>query len=537
MEPSNGLVLDSLSAFRHSLPLAHLQTVSGLGLVVALVAVPLTTVFLWFTASWAASPLRKYPGPFLAGYTNLWRLAQVKSGDYHLVIKKLHEKYGPVVRIGPNTLDLDYPELIKTIYGTDGKWHKTEFYHNNSTMINGKIVYHMFSTTDQAEHARMKRPIVKYYSLSSVLGMEPIMDKVVGAFCKQLDNRFVSGPSGPKECDLGEWIAFYAWDHISSVTFSQSWGYMDKGHDFDNTIAVADRALDYFSAVGQMPWLDYVLDKNPVVRIGPPNLGNATRIAFESLVARLQGKDQSYDPKTPDYLQHFIDSKSTHPDLVDDGTIMGYLLVNILAGADTTAITLRAIFYFSLKQPDVYRRLEAEVRAAGIDRDHAAPYSVARQIPYLEAIVRESMRLHPSVSMLLERYVPDAGLVLPDGSHVPAGAAVGLNAYITGRNKSVWGDDADEFRPERWLRDEAKGETEEAYRLRMQRFNAADLSFGGGSRICAGRNLALVEIYKIVATLVNRYDIALADPNKVWTVWNSWFPRQKGIITTLKMRK
>ncbi len=60
----------------------------------------------------------------LAGYTNLWRLALVRGGKYHTDIKKLHEKFGPVVRIGPNLLDLDYPELIKTLYSTDGKWHK-----------------------------------------------------------------------------------------------------------------------------------------------------------------------------------------------------------------------------------------------------------------------------------------------------------------------------------------------------------------------------------------------------------------------------
>lgn len=46
------------------------------------------------------------------------------SGNYQERIKKLHDKYGPVVRIGPNLLDLDYPELIKTIYSTDGKWLK-----------------------------------------------------------------------------------------------------------------------------------------------------------------------------------------------------------------------------------------------------------------------------------------------------------------------------------------------------------------------------------------------------------------------------
>lgn len=134
-----------------------------------------------------------------------------------------------------------------------------------------------------------------------------------------------------------------------------------------------------FAAVGQMPFLDFLLDKNPVMRVGPPNLANVTRISLEHLIARLQGKDPNYDPKVPDFLQHFVDAKNTNPDLVNDGIIMGYLLVNLLAGADTTAITIRAIFYYALHKPDVYRKLEEEVLAAGLGK--VAPYNAARALP------------------------------------------------------------------------------------------------------------------------------------------------------------
>ncbi|KAK3294499.1 cytochrome P450 [Chaetomium fimeti] len=519
--------LESPLLLRQGLVLLNAPAVSWLA---AALVLPLTLV-AWFTVSWASSPLRKYPGPFLAGFTNLWRVAQVQSGSYHLRMKKLHEQYGPVVRIGPNLLDLDYPELIKTIYTTDGKWRKTEFYENNSAMVNGKQTFHMFSTTDQAEHARMKRPVAKYFSLGHVLALEPHMDTVITDLMKNLDDRFVNPK---KTCDLGEWVGFYAWDLISSATFSRRFGYMDAGHDFDQTISIADKALDYFSAVGQIPWVDYLLDKNPVMRIGPPNLSNITRISLESLIARMQGKDTNFNPSMPDYLQHFLDSKVAHPELVDDGIIMGYLLVNMLAGADTTAITIRAVFYFCLRHPDTYRRLVAEVRAAGFDRDRPAPYAAARQLPYLEAVVREAMRLHPAVSMPLERYVPAEGLTLPDGRYVPAGAAVGLNAYVVGRNVGVWGEDAEAFRPDRWLQGE--GEADEDFKVRLQKMHAADLTFGGGSRICTGRNLALVEVYKIVATLVNRYEIDFEDPNKEWEVLCRWFARQKGLVTKISMR-
>ena len=310
---------------------------------------------------------------------------------------------------------------------------------------------------------------------------------------------------------------------------------MDAGCDFDKTIEIADKALDYFAAVGQMPWLDYVLDKNPVKRIGPPNLGNVTRIALESLIARSQGKDANFDPKTPDYLHHFLESKQANPDLVDDGKIMGYLLINLIAGADTTAITIRAIFHFCLRNPDAYERLVREVRAARFDTSEPVPYSAARQLPYLEAVVREGMRMHPGVGMLLERYVPQTGLTLPDGGFVPPGTAVGINPYVAGRNRSVYGDDADAFRPERWLR--AEGESEDAHKARLQRMNAADLTFGAGSRICIGRHLATVEVYKIVASLVNRYDIELEDPNCELKVTCSWFPRQRGLMAKLKLRE
>ncbi|KAF6810906.1 benzoate 4-monooxygenase cytochrome p450 [Colletotrichum plurivorum] len=498
---------------------------------VSAVLVPVLSIAVWWVVSYLASPLKKFPGPPLAAWTNLWRLQLVRTGSYHIKVKELHEKYGPVVRIGPNTLDLDLPGLIKTLYGTDGKWKKflTAF---GSTIINGKITYHLFSTTDQAEHARMKRPIVKYYSQSSVIGIEPLFNSVISDFCEHLENRFMSG-SAPTECDFGEWIGFYSWDANGAASFSQRFGYMDKGHDYDGTIAIADKALDYFAAVGQMPFLDFLLDKNPVKRIGPPNLANITRISLEHLIARLQGKDPNYDPNLPDFLQHFIESKETHPELVNDGVIMGYLLVNLLAGADTTAITIRAIFWYALHSPRVYKKLEEEILAA--DLADVASFTSARALPYLEAVVREATRMHPGVCMLLERYVPESGLTLPDGSFVPAGTAVGINPYVNGRNKTIWGEDVDTFRPERWL--QSAGESDEAYKERLRLYNASDLTFGGGSRVCIGRNVALLETYKIVPTLIRKYEIALVDPNSKWEVTGSWFPRQKGLNCYLKKRE
>lgn len=103
---------------------------------------------------------------------------------------------------------------------------------------------------------------------------------------------------------------------------------MNKGYDFDGTLSIGDQSIDYLGICGQMPWLDHWLDKNPIYPLGPPNLSNVTRIAVQRLTARLKGEDTSFKPEVPDFLQYFIESKDKHPDVVDEGTIIGYLLLN-----------------------------------------------------------------------------------------------------------------------------------------------------------------------------------------------------------------
>lgn len=163
-------------------------------------------------------------------------------------------------------------------------------------------------------------------------------------------------------------------------------------------------------------------------------------------------------------------------------------------------------------------------------------YKDVRAIPYVDAVVREALRVLPGVAMSMERYVPEGGHTLPNGDFLPGGTIIGVSPYITNRNRTVFGEDADKFRPERWLRDEAGGETEEAFQDRLTMMNKADLSFGGGSRGCIGKNLGLYQSYKVVATLVSLYDIELSEKAD-WKVICSWFPRQEGLRVRMKKRK
>ncbi|KAJ3546966.1 hypothetical protein NM208_g1739 [Fusarium decemcellulare] len=499
--------------------------------------IPFSTVSLWTIAAYFSSPLKKYPGPFLARFTRLWYLYQASTGDSHLVLEELHQKYGPIVRITPSIIDVDIPELIKTMFSIKGDWLKTPFYHGSSALVNGQIVLNLFSQTDPVKHRRERQPIAKHYSSAGISVLEPHMDKVVDQLCDQLEKRFMDGDNAGKVCNIGQWILFYTWDVVGAVTFSQPIGYLEKGYDFDGTLHNADKAMDYFTVVGTMPFLDRVFDKNPICHIGPPGFNTITGISIKHLVDRYQGNDKEYhNPETPDFLDKFIEAKNANPDNVDDAQIVSWLMVNMIAGADTTAITIRSSLYFGLKHPRVWKRLTDEILAAGFHGRTPPSYKEVKALPYVDAVVREALRMLPGVSMTMERYVPREGFTLPNGDYLPEGTIVGMSPYILARNRSIYGEDAEFFRPDRWLRDEANGETEEAFQKRLLLMNQTDLSFGGGSRICIGKHMGLFQTYKVLATLITLYEIELADANKEWKVINSWFPRQEGLEVKIRKR-
>lgn len=211
-------------------------------------------------------------------------------------------------------------------------------------------------------------------------------------------------------------------------------------------------------------------------------------------------------------------------------------MINMLAGADSTAIATRAVLYYVLKHPDVMRKMQEEVLATpGVSDDSPVAFRTARALTYTNATISEAMRMHPAIGMIMERYVPAEGLRLPDGSFVPAGTIVGMNPFIMNKNVVVFGQDADTFRPERWLQGE--NETTDEYHARLALMNNTDLTFGAGSRICIGRHIAIMQVFKVVATLIRRYRIELVEPEKEWHVVNSWFVRQTGLNVRLSRRR
>lgn len=216
---------------------------------------------------------------------------------------------------------------------------------------------------------------------------------------------------------------------------------------------------------------------------------------------RMQNLDAFKDKK--DFVNGFLAAKQEYPNLVGDNEVIGYMILNILGGADTLAICTKATFYYLLKSPAAKAKLVQELRDAKLPSP--APYKALENLPYLDACIKEGLRIHPVVGHILERVVPATGLTLPNGTILPPGTIVGTNPWIMHTDKRIFGDDAELYRPERWL--QSDNETTEAYSARLKKMKDADMSFGGGNRVCLGRPLALVELYKIVSFMFGSYDV------------------------------
>lgn len=199
-----------------------------------------------------------------------------------------------------------------------------------------------------------------------------------------------------------------------------------------------------------------------------------------------------------DFLESFLQAHADDPQLVDTRQVLSYANTNVFAGSDTTAITLRAILYYMLQNAHVMQRVRGEIDAVVGARDcNAQPvsYAESNQMPYFQAVMKEAMRMHPAVGLLLERVVPGEGMQVA-GQWLPGGTVVGICPWVLHRDQRVFGPDADSFRPERWLEADAdalKTMQRSNLTVRLPRWDARFVL----TRIslAPGRGLASVSIY------------------------------------------
>ncbi|KAK4099266.1 cytochrome P450 [Parathielavia hyrcaniae] len=483
-----------------------------------------------------ASPLRKYPGPFLASVTRLWKVKSAASGRTHLDHIALHRRYGPVVRVAPGEVSVSSPEAARALLSAGRRFFKTPFYGVFPPPENPDI----FTETREDVHAVKKRVANVPYGMAAMQQLSPFIDDAIELLMTKIDEHIVlaGGNSGRGGVvfDLGDYLHYFAFDVLGEVAFSRSFGFLAEGRDVDDAIKTIDRSQMYNGIIGQVPELDHLLRRNPLWQFIPwLSTKNAliTRMALEEMARRQPfhkdnggGLLRSGDGRQ-DLMASLIQGHLKDPEKFGEGDVFAVAHGAIFAGSDSTASTMQSFFWHILDDRRVYQllvhELEDAVRAGSIPADGNLSWNQSQNLPYLQACLKEAMRVRPAVGLNITRLVPPEGAEL-DGHFFPGGTSVACNGWVLHRDRDVFGQDADDFRPERWLEDEERAR-------RMERYM---FQFGGGSHLCIGRNLALLEINKVVPRLLRDYRFELAHPGRPLKANASFFVVQTGLEVYVK---
>ena len=345
------------------------------------------------------------------------------------------------MRTAPNELSFSTSAAANTIFQVGKGFHKTDFYGVFPPPENPDI----FTETREHVHGIKKRYAATPYSMATMQQSTNRIEDTERLLISKID-KFADGR---QECDLGEWLHFFAFDVLGEVAFSQNFGFLEAGLDVDNAIKTIDDSQTYNGIVGQIPILDHFLRRNPLWHYIPfLSTSNAliTRTAQGQLAKR---RDPENKTEYRDLLNSLIDAQRQNPDKLSHGDVFAIAHGAIFAGSDSTASTMQSFSWNVLANKHVYDKLIEEIVSAELS-DMVTFDEAQKNLPYFQACLKEAMRLQPAVGLNITRKVPVGGAVI-DGVNVPGGTEVAVNGWVLHRDESVWGDDADVFRPERWI--------------------------------------------------------------------------------------
>ncbi|CEL62204.1 hypothetical protein RSOLAG1IB_10286 [Rhizoctonia solani AG-1 IB] len=490
---------------------------------------------------------RRFPGPPLAGFTNWWMSRVVRTGHHSEIVQQLHARYGTFARLGPNHISISDPDALEIVYGQG--LPKSDFYHAFQNPPKNDI----FNTCDRAEHSRKRKRLASVFSAQNVLAFEPRVRGQIQQLCAQWDLRCkeaargVSGANwsakdGRAILDICGQISYLAVDVIGDLALGSSFGLIQAQKDSSLSIESVDSSGEPQRGVIEIPivktiargsisalgiavfpvWAHKFLRYLPWNLVGLFDTLKFIDLATTSLHARIKrGPKEIFEDgkRSVDIMDKLLEYEDEgEPLSMDELTAEAMIL--LIGGSDTTSNTLGCLFYYLAICPEIRKKLQAELDQHVPCKvseelknkevlefslsDTVVHYEDVKNLPYLNACLKEALRIQSPVATGLPRVVPPGKTITISGQTFTEGCVISVPLY-TINHSGIWGNDAAEFRPERWLEDESGS------------LNKYFQPFSLGPRACIGRNLAHMDLILIAATLARRYEIEATPTTKLVT--------------------
>ncbi|KAJ9616543.1 hypothetical protein H2200_000262 [Cladophialophora chaetospira] len=437
-----------------------------------------TAYNLWF------HPLRKIPGPPLARVSRLW----ARIGNFHgrksERIHAAHEQYGPVVRVGPNEISFANPDAVHEIY-TSSSFVKEETFYRAKRMFTEN---HMFAFRDPEAHKQRRKMLARGFSQAAMLDFESNLSTKIQALLSQWQLR----TKDRTPIDIYSWCHWLGFDTVYHLMFDEDPGSVTAGQPHE--------VMRYISAWRPtFIWKEFIPQLETWGPSVPGPLGDMFRLVrtWKVLAMNIIRGCRLKDTKTPFLRSALNDVDPALGRPLTDSELAEECMGGMFGGSGTTANTFLFLVWAVSRDARIQSKLRQELVEAFPDPIAVPDYTTCSKLPYLSAVIDETLRRYPTIVATLPRTAKEE--VMIQGVHVPQGTIVGTQNYTIHRDRDAF-PQPEVFSPERWLDDD-----KDMQQLRKKAFTA----FGVGSRKCIGINLAQLELWKLVAAFFRRFECSI----------------------------
>lgn len=494
------MISDLLGLWR-SIPLSQL----GIAAALLAILVPLCQ----FIYNVTLHPLAGYPGPLLHGGSYIPSAISRIRGRPIEKMHELHEKYGPVVRFTPNEITYISAQAWKDIYAH--RKGQEQIPPNPSYGVREVSFFGSYGLVWEVnphEHARRRRLISEGFSDKSLREQEPIIRKYVDLLMQRMRE------NAGTVINLNAWFNYTTFDIIGDLTFGEPFDCLKNSrlHPWINFLFSQLHMMLYGQITAEMGVLGTLIEALAPQRLKDDVLKHAALTKDKVDRRRMRSTNR------PDFMTNILQEASKEslelslPKLYADSNIL------VIAGSETSATLLSAAAFNLMRNPHTLHRLQTEIRSA-YAFEHDITFETVSKLPYLGAVLNESLRIHPPLPAAIHRQVPTGGTMI-DGRFVPEGTTVHVPQWPAFRSKSNF-TDPHSFIPERWL----PGEMEE--RFAGDNWDVFQ-PFSTGARNCIGRSLAYMETRLVLSKLIWNFDMELMEDSVTWDDMRVFVLWQKG---------
>lgn len=352
-------------------------------------------------------PLSKYPGPRLwIAFPITKSLAQLK-GRLDFEIRKHHERYGPVVRLGPNELSFTTAAAWKDIYG-HGHAELPKYFPSGIGKDGGSTIIN----SDPKDHFRFRRAMLPAFSDKALDQQEGIIMQYVDLLIARLREVASSGQA----TNIVKWYTFTTFDLIGDLAFGTSFDGLKSGKQnrWISNIENMMRLFPVLVLATSSPLIGKVLlffAGNQVRK----SQSEHRKLAHDLTMTRINNKDME---RRGDFMDLMMRAQGKEHGLTD-AELASNSDTLIVAGSETTATLLCGVTYYLLQMPKSLERCMDEVRTA-FDADKDITFkSASTKLPYMLACLDEALRLFPPVPTVLYRITCPGQMAIIDGHEIP----------------------------------------------------------------------------------------------------------------------